>query len=481
MTDVDLLRAAAAAVLALLIWWSVASTGRSSLRPNGRYGPVYGILVLPVGMIAVLCFSALLGWDLLDDVASGFGSFLLHVGLYELVLLLFLPLLRRYFSAAACAGLYLLPNAAFYLCAAPALLPDHPLYVLRLSRQTGRLLLWVWLAGFVGVLAWHVVRHLHYRRQLLYRAEPAPKALQRLLYDVQRELDCSPRGTLVVSPAAQTPLSIGLSERTVRIVLPRREYDEKALRLIFRHEMIHLLHGDNQAKLLLCFVNAAGWFLPWTWLGIRRSSEDLELCCDELVTAELDEAGRRRYGELLLQNAGPAPGFTTCLSATAKGLRYRLGRILHHGERLVGGVLAGLLVFALVLSFGYTGFALRAGTLEEEVFDRLGGGCEIVSLCLPGKSAERECTDPERLLQALGALELYELSAGYRCETALDDGAAAVHLRCGGQEVHLYLQGDYLAVGSPLFYPGHYVLKAPLDPELLKQCAGKGIQTKNEE
>lgn len=81
--------------------------------------------------------------------------------------------------------------------------------------------------------------------------------------------------------------------------------------------------------------------------------DDLELSCDEAVTAELDEAERRRYALLLLDTAGDKRGFTTCLSASAKALRYRLQGIVHPLRRTSGALTVGLVFFVLCMSCGY--------------------------------------------------------------------------------------------------------------------------------
>ena len=45
------------------------------------------------------------------------------------------------------------------------------------------------------------------------------------------------------SDAVTTPLSIGLYNRTTRIVLPMRAYTQEELSLILRHEIIHISRG----------------------------------------------------------------------------------------------------------------------------------------------------------------------------------------------------------------------------------------------
>ena len=63
------------------------------------------------------------------------------------------------------------------------------------------------------------------------------------------------------------------------------------------------------------------------WMAMERSAQDMELSCDETVLLEADDVTRRRYAGLLLATAGDSRGFTTCLSASASALRYRLRNV----------------------------------------------------------------------------------------------------------------------------------------------------------
>ena len=91
------------------------------------------------------------------------------------------------------------------------------------------------------------------------------------------------------------------------------------------------------------------------WLGLQKASEDMELCCDELTTKGMQEARRRDYANLLLSGAGTAMGFTTCLSASASGLRYRMARILHPKKRRAGFLSVFLLSVFFFILFGTSG------------------------------------------------------------------------------------------------------------------------------
>ena len=294
--------------------------------------------------------------------------------LLTLLLQVWSPQLRRRFSARSCADLWLLPSFLthvflFFWNAMP-----DPWLTLRVPVSLFRLLLGLWFGGFCAVMGWKIVGHFRFRRKILRGSVPVSRQERALFRQLWSELDPKDRRLgssvkIVYAPAISSPLAVGLFSRTVCLALPQREYSEGELRLIFRHESIHLLRQDNLTKFSAVFLCAVGWFIPSLWMVMRRAAEDLELCCDELVTEGMEKAERKEYAQLLLCSAGTEEGFTTCLSASAKGLRYRLRRVMRpYGKSAVA--LMGLLTSLFVFFFGTIGVELDAGTVQTAFLDR---------------------------------------------------------------------------------------------------------------
>ena len=361
--------------------------GFAMRKSRGRYSPIYMAAFLP--LILFICVPLLM---LLNPESRGILlSLSLHAlvsaAIYALLLYALTPLLRKRLSAEGCAALWVLPNMLLYWCMSTAQFAFRmqSRFLIRLPRKLFWVLLGIWAGGFVGVLVWRIVSHLRFRQSLLRDAAKAGEREQALLKELRGELkaknsDVSPKLQAYYSPAAKSPLSVGLLRRSTCLVLPQRSYSDGELRLIFRHELIHLLHQDNHLKLTLTVILAAGWFVPSLWAGIGKASEELELCCDELAAEGLDEAGRRQYANLLLKNSGTARGFTTCLSATASGLRYRMARVLHPKKRRFGILLAAALSALFAFCFGLVGFSLEAGSFRGEILERNSGGWHITQI-----------------------------------------------------------------------------------------------------
>ena len=170
---------------------------------------------------------------------------------------------------------------------------------------------------------------------------------------------------LVTSPAATSPLSMGMTDKRRVVVLPDRPLTDRALMWIFRHEVRHLQRMDVHTKIFLGFAVAFCWFNPLMWLAVRKAAQDLELSCDEMVVEDMSEADRREYADLLLDTAWDGRGFTTCLSAGAGALRYRLKNVVHARTRWRGTYLLAGMMFLCVMGFGLVTVTTAQTALSE--------------------------------------------------------------------------------------------------------------------
>lgn len=330
----------------------------------------------------------------------------LHLSGYILLLLLVLPLLRRWLSARVCAMLWLVPNYV-YLLQYDSLQPDRPLVVLTVSPQVLFSLGTVWTLGFAAILGWKIVSHLRFRRRILAPAYPVAEPELLALWtrewqhsNLKRKEGAVP---LLRSPAVRTPLSIGFFRKSMCVVLPDREYTQEELALILRHEMIHISREDSGFKFFLVFCNALCWFNPLVWLAMSKSADDLELSCDESVLLEADETVRQTYARLLLTTAGEQQGFTTCLSVSARALRYRLRSAAKPRQRRTGGIVVGILFCVFAMTYGSVALALTPTTGASAFFYNQP---ETYSVGFVFDLQLRHCTDEEALVDYLATLEV---------------------------------------------------------------------------
>lgn len=202
---------------------------------------------------------------------------------------------------------------------------------------------------------------------------------------------------------------MGTMKRTRITVLPNREFTKQELQFIFRHEVHHIQRGDVSNKMFFAFCQALCWFNPLIWVATRKASDDLELSCDEIVLENMDDEKRRQYADLLLNTAGSSRGFTTCLSAAAETMRYRLKNVVTVRKRWPGTVLLSIAMFLCVMSHGVIAVSNDRGSVAELITKyRTADDIRYVYYQPEGETLLREVYgwDGEELFSYLASLEV---------------------------------------------------------------------------
>ncbi len=451
-------------VLGLISYWSIRlglrgreKDGRKVYASFSYYGALPFVLLI-LGAISRL----MLGNEADPMLFISLFSVAVSLTVYYVLLALLMPWLRRRISSWACGALWLVPNVLYILARDNMRLPA-PLLVIKTSEGLMSALLGVWFAGFLLIMAWKTAEHLLFRRRVLKNAEK----LKVPLWDEVFGQVCPNRNRppLYRSREAATPLTIGLFAGNRVVVLPVRDYTDEELRLVLTHEAVHIARFDAVSKLGLVSMAAFCWFDPLVWLAIRRSAEDIELSCDEAVTLGAGEAERRRYADLILSSAGDERGFTTCLSARASSLRYRLRQVMKPAAKRSGALLIGLAAFFLILGCGHIAFAYGGGTGEELIFGGQDTSLYTVS--------DGSCTDPEGLKDYVASLELMELNGKYDLDLDGERHRLIVFDAPGdqGKQISVGFYDDIVEF-RPLFissdlWAEYYYLPAGTDWELL--------------
>lgn len=443
----------------------------------GRVTVVYqSPLYMPV-MLASLAATLFIALGFKAGGAQLMGLLLeamILLSIYYVVLLLALPLLRRVVSARACATLWLLPAFLYWLPHMWHNYPVMPKVVLRVPPQWAEILGLVWVIGFVAVLAWKITVHLLFRREVLTDSYAVTdSAILELWEREQKLIERKKPIQLLCSPRITSPMTIGKSKRAIRTLLPERNYSMQELQLIFRHELRHVQRLDVDTKMFYAFCEAMCWFNPLVWIAMKKAAADLELSCDEMVLYGKGEQERRQYAELLLDSAGDDRGFSTCLSASAKTLRYRLKNVVQERKRLSGTILVGLCLSVLLLCCGMVVISRSYGTVGDVVFTQL-ENTQVTRLyaseyVAPNDYAERVYGwDSEALTAALRSIPV----------TKVMEPTSGVDLTPGPQMYVLYggleldISENWMEITrSPVSsLKGVYRVEAPIDWEALFAC-----------
>lgn len=404
-------------VLAWVVWdrseRELADRAGREEHERPRFLPFGGYYYLPMMMLLYPILGVIVGGAQMavQLTLCALMRVFLELGVYYVLLMAVMPWLRRWVSARVCAMLWLLPDWIYVFVGRLDLPTDGKKLVLHAPGTLVYVLLAVWAVGAVGVMVWKIGSHLAFRRRILKNAVPVTDRQTLHVWEIELERawirKC--KWKLVRSDAVTTPLSIGLYNRTTRIVLPMREYTQEELSLILRHEIIHISRGDPEAKFFLTFCTAMCWFNPLMWAAMRKSADDFELSCDESVLLDEPQPVRRQYAELLLQTAGDERGFTTCLSATADALRYRLKAVMKPEKKRTGAILIGLTLFVLAMCSGYVALAYDAQPGAAHIF----GGQDLSTVTVDSvdpwndpRGKDGVCLNEEALKAYLASLEL---------------------------------------------------------------------------
>ena len=412
-------------------------------------------LTFPILLVFTFFFFILLGEDIRYYLFFAFDV-MLTISVYFLVLLLLLPLLRRSFSARACATLWLLPVFLFYQLYLLIRTSNTPLFFIYIPGVVLRIFSILWMIGFVVVFVGNIISHLIFRLDMLKDASTVtePEVIAQW-QEAQKWAEYYRPIQLLRSPTAKAPFSMGRTNQSRVTVLPERDYTVEELRFIFRHELCHIQRSDVDTKIFLAFCGALCWFNPLVWIAIRKASADLELSCDEQVLRDCGEEERKQYASLLLRSAGHARGFTTCLSAAAQSMRYRLRNVVKVRSRRPGTLLLGVFMFVFTMAFGILAVSTdRRPAMElfqdPTVDSRLPLKIESVSYHAEGASISDSvwAWDEEDLLSTLSQLEVEWMGGLLRPEENPQAQRLSLNLRRGSQTWWVTCWQQHLTVWS---------------------------------
>ena len=432
-------------------------------------------VALPWILLAILILFAM------TDGMNGIARFLslsldvmLVISIYFLLLLLLLPVFRRYFSARACATMWILPAFLFWQIHILLQSVLVPVFVIYIPKHVLNTLFLVWGIGFALVFAGRIIEHMLFRRKVMSVAYPVHNSEVSQLFEQElQQLEYYFPVELVISPAVSAPLSMGTLKRNRVTVLPKREFSPQELQLIFRHEIHHLQRGDVGTKIFFAFCQALCWFNPLMWIATRKASDDLELSCDEIVLEDANEETRRQYAELLLSTAGQVGGFTTCLSAAAETMRYRLKHILTLRKRQTGTLLLSFTMVLCVMSYGTVAVSTDRGSIAE-LITAGSTATDITDVYYRSADSEnfREITayDGDSLFSYLTSLEVERFSSANEYYDIDGQGLSVQIMQSHLIDITIYdhmVQVFHFGSGGSIEY---FYLRSDVDWERIESC-----------
>lgn len=370
----------------------------------------------------------------IKDGGIRFAALLIDVmfilSIYYVLLLIILPLLRKRISARACAVLWLVP--AFLSWQAHILMELVPLPVktIFIPHSVLPVIISIWLAGFIIVGGYYLFSHLTFCSYVKKHSSEENDAEILAIWEQEQEVLDYKRHVRLLRGDVPAPFSMGRTKRSRCTVLPRCEFTTAELSIIFRHELHHLQRCDVDTKVFLCLCKALCWFNPLVWIAAKKAAQDLERSCDEIVTDGMNEGERKVYAHLLLDNAALGRGCTTCLSAAAGTLRYRMKSIIEPQRRPLGTVLLMIALFTSVMCFGLISMCDAKGNfsslvLSDDVKITRVYDSQTYEPVLCDTSGFREKLDEIELEHVAGLREYADDKESRRITFSLSDGRYA--------------------------------------------------------
>jgi len=166
----------------------------------------------------------------------------------------------------------------------------------------GGIVVAAWLVGAAVCASWLLVEALATALAFRGRRPVTDKAMLDLLEDCKDELGIRTYLAIIETPSVRAPALFGWIRP--RLLLPPgvlARLSPAQLRHVFLHELAHLKRHDIALNWLTVSIQAFHWFNPLVWLAFERARADMELACDELALARLEEHESTDYGDTILE------------------------------------------------------------------------------------------------------------------------------------------------------------------------------------
>ena len=208
----------------------------------------------------------------------------------------------------------------------------------------------IWFGGAFLLLVGRLVLYFWRRKQLLKVSEKCEDAkVENLLEILCGQIQMKRKPEIFYILSDHDSLTLGAVKP---VIFMQKDYTEKELELILRHELVHIARKDLLIKILLEFICCLYWCNPVVYLFKWRLQTVCETSCDELVVRNCDLAQRSFYAKLIVKNMEAAPGrlaLESSFAGNGKKAKERVVLIMNEKQRKTWEKIIGACVFAVML------------------------------------------------------------------------------------------------------------------------------------
>ncbi|MDO4293559.1 MAG: M56 family metallopeptidase [Eubacteriales bacterium] len=235
------------------------------------------------------------------------------------------------------------------------------------TGSTVNIIFLIWLLGFLVVLFYQLIKYVRFKSMLRRWSEDFSEVqIVKIFQEMKKEFGINSELRLKKCACISGPMLIQLSDPV--ILLTDHPVTGEDLKLILRHEMIHLKRKDLWFRWALLLAAAVNWFNPVIYIFSGVFNDFCELSCDEKVTENMSESGKYRYSMILIHLAGRYSKQGTLFSAFSRGgkgyMKKRLYSIMNTTKKKFGP--AVLMICILSVLCAGTAFAASPNWKTDE-------------------------------------------------------------------------------------------------------------------
>ena len=310
----------------------------------------------------------------------------------------------------------------------------------------------IWAGGVIWYFALHYGRYAYFRRGLrrLGRAVE-DESIEGCMKEECANLGIKKAPKLKHSALIDTPMLVGIVKPEV--VLPRLDYTQEELRLIFRHELFHLKRRDIAYQLLTLIFVSLHWFNPFVHLMAKSIELDGETSCDEKVLEGKSYDERIFYGEMLLKflksTTQKRSYMTTTFFGGKNGMKKRLNLIKSNVLRKKGTAAMAVIMGLTIL------LSVSAAAMENEYWSSIFGG--NTSYLADFVKTEKRSVEDERFKLTLEQYLVAEKQVTLICSFEAKTEDAKQEMNAVDERGHSTFTGMDFLMFTPTDYEKAYV------------------------
>ena len=156
----------------------------------------------------------------------------------------------------------------------------------------------IWVSGTVLFILKYILEYICFIVEIGKIQTLEDHRMKRMLDEIKSQDKTKLNIAVLKSGKVDMPIAFGLIKK--KIIVPDKNYREKELYYILKHEYTHFKNHDLWVKMLINLFCAIYWWNPFVYL-IRRNLDDIfEMRCDQIVVRGLADDAVADYLQTLM-------------------------------------------------------------------------------------------------------------------------------------------------------------------------------------